>query len=143
MNSPCMDPEKKVCTKHYPKPFCSGTNFDSKNYPECRRRNDGKKIIFYNKDGSVKCTADNSMIVPYNPYLSIKFQCHICPVPCGSTGGFKYLFKYCFKGHDCAIICYMDSNQEMQYDEIQHYLNTRYICPPEAMHRLYEFKMHE
>ncbi|XP_043474034.1 uncharacterized protein LOC122506104 [Leptopilina heterotoma] len=104
VNSPCMDPEKKVCTKHYPKAFCSETNYHSKNYPEYRRRNDA----------------------------------------CGSTGGVKYLFKYCYKGHDCAIIGYKDNNnKEMQYDEIIHYLNTRYVCPPEAMHRLYEFNMHE
>ncbi|XP_043473610.1 uncharacterized protein LOC122505828 [Leptopilina heterotoma] len=104
MNSPCMDPEKKVCTKRYPKPFCLETNYHSKNYPEYRRKNDA----------------------------------------CGSTGGVKYLFKYCYKGHDCAIVGYKDdNNKEMQYDEIIHYLNTRYVCPLEAMHRLYEFNMHE
>ncbi|XP_051156401.1 uncharacterized protein LOC127291373 [Leptopilina boulardi] len=143
MNSPCMDPEKKVCTKNYPKPFCSETTYGSKNYPELRRRNDGKKIIFYNKDGSIKCTADNSMIVPYNLYLSKKFEGHICVIPCGSTDGIKYLFKYMYKGHDCAIIGYKDDNEEMKYDEIVNYLNTRYVCPPEAMHRLFEFNMHE
>ncbi|XP_043466343.1 uncharacterized protein LOC122501132 [Leptopilina heterotoma] len=141
-NSPCMNPETKVCTKHYPKPFTSETDY-SKNYPEYRRRNDGRKIIFYNKDGSIKCTADNSMIVPYNPYLSKKFACHINVVACGSIGGVKYLFKYCYKGHDCAIVGIKDNNQVMNYDEPQHYLNTRYVCPPEAMHRLLEFNMHE
>ncbi|XP_051160434.1 uncharacterized protein LOC127281007, partial [Leptopilina boulardi] len=143
INSPCMDSEKKICTKYYPKPFCSETSYHSKNYPEYRRRKDGKQIIFYNKDGSIKCIADNSMIVPYNPYLSKKFECHITVMVCSSTGGIKYLFKYCYKGHDCAFIVYKDDNQEMQYDEIQYYLNTRYVCPPEAMHRLYEFPMHE
>ncbi|XP_051157417.1 uncharacterized protein LOC127279225 [Leptopilina boulardi] len=143
MSSPCMDPEKKVCTKQYPKPFCSETTYGSKNYPELRRRNDGKKIIFYKQDGSIKCTADNSMIVPYNLYLSKTFKGHICVIPCGSTDGIKYLFKYMHKGHDTAIIGYKDDNQEMEYDEIEHYLNTSYVCPPEAMHRLYEFNMHK
>ncbi|XP_043462427.1 uncharacterized protein LOC122498651, partial [Leptopilina heterotoma] len=103
MNSPCMNPETKICVKHYPKPFCSETNYDSKNYPEYRRRNDA----------------------------------------CGSIGGVKYLFKYCFKGHDCAIVGIKDNNDLMHYDEPQHYLNTRYVCPPEAMNRLFEFNMHE
>ncbi|XP_043469512.1 uncharacterized protein LOC122503140 [Leptopilina heterotoma] len=143
VHSPCMNPETKLCTKNYPKPFSPKTNYESKNYPEYRRRNDGKKIIFYNRDGSIKCTADNSMIVSYNPYLSKKFACHINLVACGSTGGIKYLFKYCYKGHDYAIVGYKDDNQVMHYDEIQNYLNTRYVCPPEAMHRLYEFNMHE
>ncbi|XP_051168410.1 uncharacterized protein LOC127286139 [Leptopilina boulardi] len=96
MSSPCMDPEKKVCTKQYPKPLCSETTYG-----------------------------------------------HICVIPCGSTDGMKYLFKYMHKGHDSAIIGYKDDNQEMEYDEIEHYLNTRYVCPPEAMHRLCEFNMHE
>ncbi|XP_043481255.1 uncharacterized protein LOC122510566 [Leptopilina heterotoma] len=143
MNSPCMNLETKICVKHYPKPFCSETNYDSKNYPEYRRRNDGKKIIFNIKDGTIKCTAANSMIVPYNPYLSKTFECHINVVACGSIGGVKYLFKYCFKGHDCAMVGIKDNNDLMHYDEPQHYLNTRYVCPPEAMHRLFEFNMHE
>ena len=34
-------------------------------------------------------------------------------------------------------------NVELKYDEIKQYINTRYVCPPEAMHRLYEYKMSE
>ena len=57
-------------------------------------------------------------------------------------------------GHDCAFIEISnidlnliddnnssngkDNNQndEYDYEEIKQYINTRYLCPPEAMHRL-------
>ena len=62
--------------------------------------------------------------------------------------------KYCYKGHDYAFIEISnidlnlkddnnsingkDNNQndEYDYDEIKQYISTRYLCPPEAMHRL-------
>ena len=71
------------------------------------------------------------------------------------------MFKYCYKCHDCAFIEISnidfnlkddnnssngkDNNQndEYDYDEIRQYINTRYLCPPEAMHRLLEYALHE
>ena len=71
------------------------------------------------------------------------------------------MFKYCYKGHDCAFIEISnidlnlkddnnssngkDNNQndEYDYDEIKQYINTRYLCPPEAMHRLLEYVLHK
>ena len=69
----------------------------------------------------------------------------------------KYLFKYCYKGHDCAQIkqtnmieidMNIDSNDPNHekiiiFDEIQQHLDTRYVCLPEACHRIFEFLMHK
>ena len=64
----------------------------------------------------------------------------------------KYLFKYCYKGHDCAYIKLpnIDLNEEnnnqqniYNHDEIKQYLDTRYVCDPEACHRIFEFPMHK
>ena len=68
------------------------------------------------------------------------------------------MFKYYYKGHDCAFteisnidLNFKDDNNssngkdnnqncEYDYDEIKQLLlqdiNTRYLYPPEAMHRL-------
>lgn len=34
-------------------------------------------------------------------------------------------------------------NKDIEYDEISQYLSARYLCPPEAMWRIYEYKMHD
>ena len=38
-----------------------------------------------------------------------------------------------------------NQNQEkiINSDEIQQHLDTRYVCPPEACHRIFEFVMHK
>ena len=90
-----------------------------------------------------KVVADNSLIVPYNPYLSLTFNSHINVEVCSTVKCIKYLFKDCYKGHDCAMIGYKDGNKEIQYDEIEKYIHARYVYPPKAMHRLLEFPMHE
>ena len=95
-------------------------------------------------------------VVPYNPYLLLKFNYHINVEVCSTVQCFKYLFKYCYKGHECAFIAISnidlnlkddnnssngkdnDQNDEYDYDEIKQDINTRYLCPPEAMHRLLE-----
>ena len=69
---------------------------------------------------------------------------------CSSILAVKYLFKYCYKGHDCAYIKLShinfddgDNQQNVSdHDEIKQYLNTRYVCAPEACHRIFEFRMH-
>jgi hypothetical protein len=41
-------------------------------------------------------------VVPYNPYLSLLFNCHINVEVYTSVAAIKYLHKYVYKGHDCA-----------------------------------------
>lgn len=43
MNLPCMNNDKKKCSKNFPKLFNDKTNFNTSGYPTYRRRNDGKK----------------------------------------------------------------------------------------------------
>jgi hypothetical protein len=45
---------------------------------------------------------DNRWVVPYNPYLSLLFNCHINVKVCTSIAVVKYLYKYVCKGHDRA-----------------------------------------
>ena len=49
----------------------------------------------------------------------------------------KYLFKYIYKGHDCAT-----TMMEGPIDELKQYLNALYVSPLEAIWRKFEFRLH-
>jgi hypothetical protein len=66
----CND-QKGRCTKNYPQPFQDGTTMDEEGYPVYHRPNDGWEYAVR----GVK--VHNGYIVPHNPYLSVKYQCHI------------------------------------------------------------------
>lgn len=128
------------------------TNCNSTGYPQYRRRNHNKIITYGNKT-KVRI-ADNRYIVPYNAYLSLKYNCHINVEVCSTILCIKYLFKYVYKGYVCAYIKMSNINVENQdtekdkevvydHDEIKQYLGTRYVCPPEACHRIFEYIMHK
>jgi hypothetical protein len=85
---------------------------------------------------------DNRWIVPYNPYLTLKYNAHINVEACTSIKSVKYLFKYVYKGHDCANIRVSEIN-ELTHDEVHTYIDTRYVSPPEAFWRLSEYRLHE
>ncbi len=46
---------------------------------------------------------DNRWVVPYNPYLTMQYKCHINDEVCSSITVVKYLYKYVYKGHDYAL----------------------------------------
>ena len=58
-----------------------------------------------------------------------KYQSHINLEACMSVKSVKYLFKYVYKGHDCASIhVYQDSkHSQLHHDEILMHLDARYI----------------
>jgi hypothetical protein len=43
-------------------------------------------------------------VVPYNSYLSLRFNCHINVEVCTFVAAAKYLYKYVYKGHDRAQV---------------------------------------
>ncbi|XP_057297374.1 uncharacterized protein LOC130627535 isoform X2 [Hydractinia symbiolongicarpus] len=131
-NSRCM--EDGVCTKNFPKKFLVSTVADVDGYPLYRRRNNGIHINVNNVD------VDNRWVVPYNPWLSKKYNAHINLEACMSVKSVKYLYKYIYKGHDCANI---EINERIDHNEVQTFLDARYVSAPEAVWRLFEFKMHQ
>ena len=125
-----------VCTKGYPKDFLSQTSTPADGYPQYRRRDDGRTIRL----GTFQ--VDNTWVVPYNPWLSKKFNAHINLEACMTVKSVKYLFKYIYKGHDCAHVEIQETNQ-LNHDAITTYLDARYVSATEAFWRLSEYKMHE
>ncbi len=96
--SPCMTNDGN-CTKHYPKSFQEYTEDPPDGYPLYRRRQSGH--TFTNARGF---TFDNRWVVPYNPYLLLRFDCHINIETVCSVLSVKYLFKYVYKGPDMSLM---------------------------------------
>ncbi|UYV82281.1 hypothetical protein LAZ67_21001575 [Cordylochernes scorpioides] len=119
----CLDSRGK-CKKEFPKYFLEETIANLNGYPK-------KSFKLENKNISV----DNRWVVPYSPFLLKKYDCHINVQVCTSIKSVKYIFKYILKGHDCA-------NLEIQYNEIKTYLNSRYVCAPESMYRIFGFDLY-
>ena len=133
--SPCMENGK--CTKGFPKEFMKETVVDtSKSYAVYRRRSpeDGGRSIFHPEK---KCNIDNSWIVPYNPYLSLRYSCHINIECCASCLACKYLFKYVTKGVDRAMVRTEIEGQPR--DEIAEYQDLRSIGSSEAAWKLLSY----
>nr|XP_015925120.2 uncharacterized protein LOC107452988 [Parasteatoda tepidariorum] len=98
----------------------------------------------YRKDCNIqRVTTDNRHVVPYNANLLKKYQCHINVEFVGSIGPVKYLYKYIYKGHDCATIKAVENQQTIIYNEPEKYVEARYISPVEACWRLFkDFEIH-
>lgn len=93
--SPCM--RNGSCSKNFPKEFVESTKENIDGYPVYRRR--------YTEPVKVgKHDIDNRWVVPYNPWLTSKFNAHINVEVCASVKSVKYLYKYVYKGHDAASI---------------------------------------
>ncbi len=118
-NSPCMVNGKY--SKNYPRDFVEQTTTNKYEYSLYRKRNNSNII----KKGNV--IIDNRWIIPYNPYLSQKYNCHINVKICSSIHSIKYLYKYVYKGHDCVIVSIRDKQ-----DKITNYLNARYVSAIES-----------
>uniref|UniRef100_A0A914V112 Helitron helicase-like domain-containing protein n=1 Tax=Plectus sambesii TaxID=2011161 RepID=A0A914V112_9BILA len=140
-NSPCMEVveggDEKHCSKDFPKPFVNETSANVDGYPKYRRRENGVTM----KVGRYEL--DNQWVVPYNPYLLLKYNAHINIEICLTVKSFKYLYKYIFKGHDCARIRYQNAQEVLDWDEITQYIDSRYVSAPKAFWRLSTYDMQD
>ena len=99
----------------------------------------GDTATIRRKDGdneSVETDIDNRYIVPYNPYLLMKYDCHICVDLVTANAVIAYIYKYCYKGSDLAKARILYGG-----DEIEAYKSIRYISSSEAMWRIFGFDM--
>ena len=97
------------CKKRYPRAWVQETVWNEDGYPIYRRCNNGRTTEIGRR------VVDNRSIVPYNPYLSKRYNAHInvevCLLlnntymkVCCSVRAFKYLYKYVYKGSDCTTV---------------------------------------
>ena len=145
MHGPCGDLNpKNVCMKkngkcrsHYPKAFCSETQTGNDSFPQYRRLNNNKKVKVR------RHYLDNRWVVPYNPYLLAKFDCHINVEICSSIKAVKYLYKYIYKGHDRVCFSVDSTDSSVVVNEINLFQSARWVSPPEATWRIFSFTLSE
>ena len=78
-------------------------------------------------------------VVPHNPYLTARYNCHINVEICAAVEAVKYIHKYIYKGHDRTTL---EISGDQQRDEIKEYLDARYISAAESCWHIFEFSMH-
>ena len=124
-----------TCAKNFPKEFCEETSLDTSSFPLYRRRKDRRHML---GDGTV---IDNRCVVPYNPFLSLRFNAHINVESCVSINSVKYINMYMSKGGDIATVAISNETgvKTLEYDEISHFVKTRYVGPCESFWRISGF----
>ncbi|KAL6140767.1 hypothetical protein ACLB2K_059061 [Fragaria x ananassa] len=132
-NAPCM--KSGSCKRGYPKSFSANTCQGNDSYPIYRRRDIHSNTDF---DDNVNRQVDNRWVVPYNPWLLTKYDCHVNVEVCCSIKSVKYLYKYVYKGPDRVTF---GVRQEANEDEVRNYVDARWVCAPEAIWKIFKFVM--
>ncbi|XP_019255086.1 PREDICTED: uncharacterized protein LOC109233667 [Nicotiana attenuata] len=114
----CMQKKNGCCKFNYPRSFADQTSKGKNSYPIYRRRNTGLVKV---KDHYF----DNLWVVPYNPFLLEKFNCHINIEICSDIKAVKYIYKYICKGHDKIAFHIHDNDANVEVDEIKEYQSAR------------------
>ncbi|CAG8496235.1 7053_t:CDS:2 [Cetraspora pellucida] len=138
------------CIYRYPKPIVPETYIDERGFVQYRRR-----------------TLNDLWVVPYNPLLIMKLNCHINFEIASTVHLFMYLYKYIFKGPDCTKFTISNANndvnqpnsqisvtthntfptadgnyppaQRQSVNEFKDYINGRYLSAPEAAWRIFRY----
>ena len=140
-NAPCM--REGYCSKGFPKLFQSATQIGDGSFPSYRRRSpaEGGETV-----ETAKRKIDNSWIVPYSPYLLMRYNSHINVEVCSGMHIFKYLHLYMNKGPDKMMVSVRliskAEEENGQVNEVTQYQDVRYIGSSEACWRMYSFPMH-
>ncbi|XP_058198400.1 uncharacterized protein LOC131313924 [Rhododendron vialii] len=129
-NCPCM--KNGVCKKKFPKKFANVTTMGDDSYPVYRRRPPRPS------DNGERTAIDNNWVVPYNPWLILKYNCHINVEICSNIISVKYLYKYVYKGPDRVSL---EVRPASNYDEIQQFIDARWVCAPKAVWKIFKFPM--
>ncbi|KAF8090552.1 hypothetical protein N665_0473s0004 [Sinapis alba] len=109
------------------------------------------KMLFLLKDGVL---LNNTSVIPHNIKLLKKYQVHINVEWCNRTSAIKYLFKYITKGVDKASVVIERGNTsaipdkakdttKKQRNEIQDYVEGRYLSACESMWCIFAFQIHK
>jgi hypothetical protein len=139
-NASCMKDGK--CTKGYLRSSNDSTSVNEDGYPLYRRQDNGITFVKVVKGKRYEFT--NQDFIPYNPYLSRKYNSHINIEIVSSFAAFKYLYKYVYKGPDqaCASL-EQDILEPADINKPKQYIDTRYFSAHEAIWRIFGFTMHQ
>ena len=77
----------KDCKRHFPKDMSRCTVILNNAFPKYRRRG----LHYCNVNGRM---VGDDWVVPFNPFLTMKYRCHINCEVAASIKSFKYVYKY-------------------------------------------------
>ena len=128
------------CRDQYPKDFAQETYMDEDGWVHYRRRSpaDGGFTCRkrFGRRGTFHCFTNES-VIPTNPYLLLKYDCHIYVSFVNHLAPMKYLFKYFLKGATMAAASLHNSVT----DEIEAYITGRFVSCCESVWRILGFPL--
>ena len=132
------------CDKKFPKTASDTTIAREGEYPIYRRRCQHSHVR-YNRQGETISEQTDCHVVPYNIYLTLRYNAHTNMELATNISVVKYLYKYVYKGGDRAAVCVEevapDPAAPIVIDEIKKYVDARYLSASEAFWHLYGFPM--
>ncbi|XP_021746885.1 uncharacterized protein LOC110712740 [Chenopodium quinoa] len=138
-----VDYDKYVCAEIPPvsnsnlrRTFSNDTSNNKDGYPIYQRRDTGEQVKIRNT------YLDNQWVIPYNPYLSSLFDCHLNVEVCSTIKAVKYLYTYVYKGHDKVSFNIVPGESDC-VDEIKQFQSGRWVSPCEAAWRIFSFDLFE
>ena len=133
---PCMVEGR--CTKNFPKAPAEQTFIDDRGYANFRRR--CEETVIVDKGKKQRPVTDRD-VVPYNAFLTQKYDCHVNVDLCSTNHCVLYFFKYINKGEDRVMNVVVEAG--VPVDEIKDYVNDRYLSSSASAWRIYEFPLHD
>ncbi|XP_076037351.1 uncharacterized protein LOC143022853 [Oratosquilla oratoria] len=134
---------KNCCGKGFPKPCRDTLLFGNNGYPIYKRRAIGSGGNSFDKKVKGKMIkVDNSWVVPYNPYLCLRYNAHINVECSNSIKAIAYVTKYVNKGCDRILFSKTDKDSEI-VNEVKNYQDARYVNSNEATWKIFKFPIHK
>ena len=118
--------------------FAKETQLIDTAFPVYRRRSpvDGGREATINRGKYKDDLVDNRWVVPFNPYLLLKLDCHVNVVIVTSVISVKYVYKYQYKGPDRILMTVEKQNER---NEVTQFVSARYISASESVWKLLNF----
>ncbi|XP_076034583.1 uncharacterized protein LOC143021175 [Oratosquilla oratoria] len=134
---------KDLCVKAFPKLCRNNLLFGNNGYPLYKRRVVGEGgHSFTKKVKGEEATIDNSWVVPYNPYLCLKYNAHMNVECSNSIKTIAYVTKYVNKGCDRILFTKSGENDQI-VNEVKNYQEARYVNANEATWKIFKFPIHK
>ncbi|XP_076041929.1 uncharacterized protein LOC143025805 [Oratosquilla oratoria] len=135
-------PTASTCGKGFPKTCRNDLMFGNNGYPEYKRRSIGEGgESFITKVKGVKKVIYNSWVVPYSPYLCVKYDAHINVECSNSIKAIAYVTKYVNKG--CDRVLFSKTTKDGTVNEIKNFQEARYINANEATWKIFGFDIYK
>jgi len=146
VGDPCHRGGRSKCKFGFPFNFTIETDISGRK-PYYRRPNDGSG--FFKFVGGNRVWVDNRWVVPYNPFLLLRYNGHINVIYCPSASGCKYFHGYVTRGHhgnkvDVSIVRKNQARPALEpydHDEHQQYKEMRVMGTYEARYKITRTQM--